>query len=60
MDQIRVTPFKILEMAKEGWDAIVELYKESSPELRSQILKILGGLAGFSALLKYLNDLKLK
>lgn len=60
MEQFHVTPFKIMEMAKEGWDAIIELYKESSPELRSQILKILGGLAGFGALLKYLNDLKLK
>ena len=52
-----ITPVKILEMAKNGWDAIVEMYKQSTPEERKKILKILGGLAGFSALLKYLKNL---
>lgn len=52
-----ITPDKILEMAKKGWDAIVEMYKKSNPEQRKMILKILGGLAGFSTLLKYLKGL---
>lgn len=44
-------------MAKQGWNAIIELYKQSTPEQREKILKILGGLAGFGALLKYLKSL---
>ena len=52
-----ITPARILDMAKEGWDAIVEMYKQSTPEQRDKILKILGGLVGFSALLKYLKGL---
>lgn len=52
-----ITPAKVLEMAKSGYDTIVELYKHSSKEEREKILKILGGLVGFSALLKYLKSL---
>lgn len=44
-------------MAKQGWNAIIELYKQSTPEQREKILKILGSLAGFGALLKYLKSL---
>lgn len=54
---VAITPTKILEMAKNGWDAIVEMYKQSTPEQREKILKILGGLAGFGALLKFLKGL---
>lgn len=45
-------------MAEQGWNAIIELYKQSTPEQREKILKILGGLAGFGALLKYLKSLQ--
>jgi len=57
MNNVAITPTKVLEMAKNSWDAIVEMYKQSTPEQREKILKILGGLAGFSALLKYLKSL---
>lgn len=53
-----ITSTSILEMAKQGWNAIIELYKQSTPEQREKILKILGGLAGFGALLKYLKSLQ--
>lgn len=53
-----ITSTSILEMAKQGWNAIIELYKQSTPGQREKILKILGGLAGFGALLKYLATLK--
>lgn len=56
-NNVAITPAKVLEMAKNGWDAIVEMYKQSSPEQRDKILKILGGLAGFGTLLKYLKSL---
>lgn len=52
-----ITSTSILEMAKQGWNAIIEPYKQSTPEQREKILKILGGLAGFGALLKYLKSL---
>lgn len=52
-----ITSTSILEMAKQGWNAIIELYKQSTPEQREKILKILGSLAGFGALLKYLKSL---
>lgn len=52
-----ITSTSIFEMAKQGWNAIIELYKQSTPEQREKILKILGGLAGFGALLKYLKSL---
>lgn len=54
-----ITSTSILEMAKQGWNAIIELYKQSTPEQREKILKILGGLAGFGALLKYLTGLSI-
>lgn len=57
MSNAVITPTKILDMAKNGWDAIIEMYKQSTPEQREKILKILGGLAGFGALLKYLKSL---
>lgn len=56
-NNVAITPTKILEMAKNGWDAIVEMYKQSAPEQREKILKILGGLAGFGALLEFLKKL---
>lgn len=56
-DNVAITPTKILEMAKNGWDAIVEMYKQSTPEQKEKILKILGGLGAFGALLKYLKKL---
>lgn len=52
-----ITPTRILELAKDGWDAIVEMYKQSTPEQRDKILKILGGLGAFGALQKYLKSL---
>lgn len=52
-----ITPADILDMAKNGWGAIVELYKQSASEQREKILKILGEVIGFSALLKYLKSL---
>lgn len=58
MQANEITPFKILEMAKGGWDTIIELYKESTPELREKIIKTLGALAGFGALLKFLKEMK--
>lgn len=54
---VAITPAKILEMAKNGWDAIVEMYKQSTPEQREKILKILAGLIGFGGLLEYLKKL---
>lgn len=30
----------IMELAKNGWDAIVGMYKQSTPEKRKAILKI--------------------
>lgn len=56
-NNVAITPTNILELAKNGWDAIVEMYKQSTPEQREKILKILGSLAGFGALLKYLQKL---
>lgn len=53
---VAITPAKILEMAKR-WDAIVEMYKQSTPEQREKILKILAGLIGFGGLLEYLKKL---
>lgn len=58
MDELVITPQKIMDLAKEGWDAIIKIYKESTPEQRMAILKILGALGGFGALLAYLKDLK--
>lgn len=52
-----VTAEKILDLAKNGWDSIVEMYKHSDKEQRDKILKILAGLVGFGALLKYLKSL---
>lgn len=52
-----ITAVKLLELAKNGWDAIVEMYKNSDKEQRDKIIKALGGLAGFGALLKYLKSL---
>ena len=57
MNSNAITTTKVLEMAKNGWDAIVEMYKQSTPEQREKILKILGGIAGFGTLLKYLKNL---
>ena len=56
-NNVAITPTKILELAKNGWDAIVEMYKQSTPEQREKILRILGALGGFTALLKYLKKL---
>ena len=47
----------VLDVAKKGWDAVVDMYKNSNPEERKMILKILAGLGGFGALLKYLRGL---
>ena len=52
-----ITSARILDMAKNGWDAIIEMYKNSDREQRNKILKIIGGLVGFGALLKYLKGL---
>ena len=35
---------KIIEIAKNGWGAIVEMYKNSTPEQREKIIKALSGL----------------
>lgn len=55
--QTTITTASILEMVKQGWNAIIELYKQSTPEQREKILKILASLGGFAALLKYLKSL---
>lgn len=52
-----ITAPNLMELAKNGWNAIIELYKNSSKEEREKILKILGGLGGFAALLKFLKAL---
>lgn len=52
-----ISPEKIIEMAKNGWGAIVEMYKNSTPEQREKIIKALSGLVGFGALLRYLKSL---
>ncbi len=57
MAAIEISPKNIFEMAKKGWDTIITLYKESSPEERKMILKIIGGIAGLGALLEYLKKL---
>ena len=38
MDELVITPQKIMDLAKEGWDAIIKIYKESTPEQRMAIL----------------------
>lgn len=48
---------KIIEIAKNGWGAIVEMYKNSTPEQSEKIIKALSGLVGFGALLRYLKSL---
>ena len=57
MTEIELTTDSIIETAKKGWDIIVSLYKESQPEERKMILKVLGGIVGFAALLDYLKKL---
>ncbi len=52
-----ITPVKMLEMAKNGWDAIIEMYKHSDKEQRDKIIKALSSLVGFGALLKFLKNL---
>lgn len=32
MNNVTITPTKVLEMAKNGWDAIVKMHKHSSSE----------------------------
>lgn len=48
-------------MAQDSKDALIELYKNSSPEERNMILKIIGGVAGtaasLTALFRYLKSL---
>lgn len=57
MNNNLITPEKIIEVAKKGWEAVVEMYKNSTPEQREIIIKSLTGLAGFGALLRYLKGL---
>lgn len=52
-----ISPEKIIEIAKDGWGAIVEMYKNSTPEQREKIIKALSGLVGFGVLLRYLKSL---
>lgn len=52
-----ISPEKIIEIAKDGWGAIVEMYKNSTPEQREKIIKVLSGLVGFGVLLRYLKSL---
>ena len=52
-----ITSEKILEMAKNGWEVIIEMYKNSTPEQREKIIKAIAGLVGFGALLQYLKSL---
>lgn len=52
-----ITPVKMLELAKSGWDAIIELYKNSDAETRKLILKALAMLAGFKVLVEHLKRL---
>lgn len=52
-----ISPEKIIEIAKDGWEAIVEMYKNSTPEQREKIIKALSGLVGFGVLLRYLKSL---
>lgn len=52
-----ITSDKILEMAKNGWDAISEMYRNSTPEQREKIIKTLASLAAFGGLLLFLKSL---
>lgn len=52
-----ITAPNLMELAKNGWDKVIELYKNSSTEERNKILKILGSLGGFGLLLKFLKNL---
>lgn len=47
----------IIRMAQNSKDALIELYKNSSPEERKTILKIIGGVAGLVAFYTYLKNL---
>ena len=57
MAETTLTKEYIIETAKKGWDIIVTIYKDSQPEERKMILKILGGIIGFGTLLEYLKKL---
>lgn len=57
MDNQVITQTKIIEMAKNGWDIIIDLYKNSTPEQREKILKILAALGSFATLLNFLRKL---
>lgn len=56
MAETTLTKEYIIETARKGLD-IITLYKESQPEERKMILKILGGIVSFGALLEYLKKL---
>lgn len=47
----------IICMAQNSKDALIELYEKSSSEERKLILQIIGGVVGFTALLRYLKNL---
>ena len=50
-------PSAIVELAKKSWDAVVELYKNSPPEVKEKIIKALAAAGCFTALLKFLKKL---
>ena len=54
---IPLSPEIIIETAKKGIEAIKDLYTNSDPEQRILILKILGGVAGFSGFIKFQKSL---
>ncbi len=47
----------IIRMAQDSKDALIELYKNSSPEERNMILKIIGGVVGLATFFSYLKSL---
>lgn len=57
MNSMITTPSAIIELAKKSWDAVIDLYKNSTPEVKEKIIKILAATGGFAMLLNFLKKL---
>ena len=57
MNAMITNPSAIVELAKKSWDAVVELYKNSPPEVKEKIIKAFAAAGCFTALLKFLKKL---
>lgn len=57
MNPVITSSASIVELAKKSWDAIVDLYKNSTPETKEKIIKVLAATGGFALLLKFLKKL---